>query len=527
MGGTLSAEEPPAEEALFDPEELRALRNCYAMLASPSNGALEITALLPWAALFRKGFPWAALFRKMTAASTPVRWQSFLGTIARCCKAQRSERLVTIASLYSGADDAPLDKAALKAMLSDALTAARGGGDEPAAVAATSSELDAVVADVLAGAAGGAVPIEAWIGWVTAQLPSLPTAVEGFLLHYLCAVGHASAAGAAIRSHSTAGAGGTRGSSAAQIATSAAQIATSAVHAEVPASVLAPLQEPLLSCAEGQSEGTELLTPPSAWLLSLAISRGAREEAADWRCVYASEVMGLSMNRFSHHADGYAGPTLLLVLTDAAEVFGAYIDSALKGSDKYFGSPSCLLFTLAPTFHVYRPTGLAKNFALYNPPQKGQLATTSYLSKSSGPPVPEVLGFGGQTARFRMVLEDDMKVLRWHASDTTYGAHPAPGGAPAEGVRHVRALRSSFGAVRALELWGCGGADADKVLRELRSRRVRDASRAGKVDRGAMFGLGKGNDWRSEDNPDRMILETAGAHTFYSHQLEKLPDENH
>ena len=81
--------------------------------------------------------------------------------------------------------------------------------------------------------------------------------------------------------------------------------------------------------------------------------------------------------------------------------------------------------------------------------------------------------------------------------------------------------------VRALELWGCGGADADKVLRELRSRRVRDASRAGKVDRGAMFGLGKGNDWRSEDNPDRMILETAGAHTFYSHQLEKLPDENH
>ena len=508
MGGTLSAEEPPAEEALFDPEELRALRNCYAMLASPSNGALEITALLPWAALFRKGCPWAALFRKMAAVSTPVRWQSFLGTIARCCKTHRSERCVTIASLYSGADDAPLDKAALKAMLSDAFAAARGGGDEPAAVAATSSELDAVVADVLAGGAGEAVPIEAWIGWVTAQLPSLPTAIEGFLLHYLCAVGHASAAG--IASHSTAVAGGMRGSS-------ATQIASSAVHAEVPASVLAPLQEPLLSCAEGQSEGTELLTPPSAWLLSLAISRGAREEAADWRCVYASEAMGLSMNRFSHHADGYAGPTLLLVLTDAAEVFGAYMDSPLKGSDKYFGGPSCLLFTLAPTFHVYRPTGLAKNFALYNPPHKGQLATTSYLSRSSGPPVPEVLGFGGQAVRFRMVLEDDMKVLRWHASDTTYGSHPTPGGAPAEGVRQVRAL----------ELWGCGGADADKVLRELRSRRVRDASRAGKVDRGAMFGLGKGNDWRSEDNPDRMILETAGAHTFYSHQLEKLPDENH
>ena len=40
-----------------------------------------------------------------------------------------------------------------------------------------------------------------------------------------------------------------------------------------------------------------------------------------------------------------------------------------------------------------------------------------------------------------------------------------------------------------------------------------------------MFGLGGDSDWRSEDNVDRMILETAGAHTFYSAQLERLPDE--
>ena len=39
-----------------------------------------------------------------------------------------------------------------------------------------------------------------------------------------------------------------------------------------------------------------------------------------------------------------------------------------------------------------------------------------------------------------------------------------------------------------------------------------------------MFGLAGGDDWRSEDNVDRMILETAGAHTFYSSQLEKLPN---
>ena len=75
----------------------------------------------------------------------------------------------------------------------------------------------------------------------------------------------------------------------------------------------------------------------------------------------------------------------------------------------------------------------------------------------------------------------------------------------------------------AVELWGCGGADAERVLRELRERRHRDAGRAGKVDRAAMFGLGGGAGWRDADNPDQMILETAGAHTFYSAQLDKLP----
>ena len=75
-----------------------------------------------------------------------------------------------------------------------------------------------------------------------------------------------------------------------------------------------------------------------------------------------------------------------------------------------------------------------------------------------------------------------------------------------------------------LELYGCGGADADKVQRQLRERRARDAARAGKVDRAAMFGMGKGV-LGQEGNQEQFILETAGAHTFYSQQLEKLPQE--
>ena len=77
----------------------------------------------------------------------------------------------------------------------------------------------------------------------------------------------------------------------------------------------------------------------------------------------------------------------------------------------------------------------------------------------------------------------------------------------------------------ALEVWGCGGADAEAARLLLKERATRDAARAGKVDRAAMFGGIK--DWRDADNPDKLILETAGAHTFYSDQLEKLPPPEH
>ena len=480
MGARQSAEEPPPEAQLFDPNELAALRKCFVAIASHTNGVLAPGAFDG----YPHGMPWVALLNKM-GAEGPVRWPTFLATIAQGCKGRRSGRLELFASLYVGpSSPAPIiSEAALMALLVDALIAAHGG--DASVASEGSSALKAVAADVLCGHEGG-VPIQSWVAWVSSQLPGLPIASETFLLQYLIAVGQSVSGGAA---------GG--------------------ATVEVPAAALNGVQEPLLRPAAGQEEGHELLEPTSAWLLSLSMGMAGQGEAAEWRCLYASRTMGLSMNRFSHHAEGYAGPTLLVALTERGELFGAYIDTPLKQSDKYFGGAQCTLFTLRPSFHVYRATGIAKNYVLYNPPRTGQLSSTAYFSKSDSTTAPEVLGFGGQTARFRMCIEDDMKALRWHGSDTTYATHAAEHGAPRDGLRQIRAL----------ELWGCGGADADKVLQALRERRVRDAGRAGKVDRAAMFGIGKGDDWRAEDNPDRMILETAGAHTFYSAQLEKLPDE--
>ena len=89
----------------------------------------------------------------------------------------------------------------------------------------------------------------------------------------------------------------------------------------------------------------------------------------------------------------------------------------------------------------------------------------------------------------------------------------------------ARALRGSLhldsGGRCAHRVWcRCGGADAEAAQKLLQQRKQRDAARAAKVDRAAMFG--GINDWRDGNNPDKMILEAAGAHTFYSDTLEKL-----
>lgn len=500
MGASQSADTAPDSlTILFDPSELEALTRAFSKLVDPKT-----RALIGLSAGLVPTFPWAALYRSMKELvqppGGPVKFEHFLGAIAAVCKGRRSERIASVAALYAvGPTEKLLSVSSLKNLLGDAAVAARSG--DPSAPLAD-EVLAALAADVLLGGGGVATP-EQWASWVGSQLPALPQAHEIWLLQYLCAFGRSPAPSATVTAAATA-------------ATSGAS-PLPYMPPPLAAGVLDAVQEPLLVPAEGQAEGHELLEPTSAWLISLAIGAarpgaGTGAQAPSWRCLYASRTMGLSMNRFTHHASGYAGPTLLVCLTEQGEVFGAYVDVALKASEKYIGGSNCFLFTLLPHFHVYRPTTISKNYVLYNPPQTGVLATESYL-KGKTASAPEVIGFGGQTARLRLSLEEDLNVLRWHHSCTTYSKHDHAAASLPEGPRKVRAL----------ELWGCGGADADAVMKALRERRTRDAQRAGKVDRVAMFG-GGGGDWRGEDNVDKMILETAGAHTFYSHTLEKLPD---
>ena len=259
------------------------------------------------------------------------------------------------------------------------------------------------------------------------------------------------------------------------------------------------------------AETASLLDEQGAWLIGMAIGPHQDGAARAWRCLYSSSDHGLSMNRFAHHASGYGGPTLLLAHTEHGETVGGYVDAPWKAGTKYFGGQDCFLFTLAPSFHVYRAAATGSNYAFFNPPKTGTLRGGHYGAEA----IPEVFGFGGQPVRLRLGLEDDVNQLVWHNSDTSFALHPDAGGALPEGPRRVRQL----------EVWGCGGADAEAAQRLLKERQARDTARAGKVDRAAMFGGGGGGDWRDGNNPDKMILETAGAHTFYSDRLDKLPPD--
>ena len=484
------------EEDLFTADELETLHAAFAAFCkfSDGGGSIHVDALLRAGAL-PPALPWAALLELMRALDDPgaggaaatVGWPGFVRGVARCCKGPKGARRRALVGLYAssagrlGADGA-------RALLRDSLAAARAGGAD--AAGAASAAFAAPLADALAGADGAppAVAADDFAAWAGAQLPALSSCLDAHLLALLRAIGGAADAKAAAA-------------------------------AAAPAAAMSAVHEPLLEGAAGQAEERALLRGEGAWLLALALGDAAPGEARAWRCLYASAAHGLSLNRFVHHTAGYSGPTLLVVATDRGELLGAHIDAPLKPSDAYFGGAGCFLFSLAPNFHVYRPTGLAKNFAFFNPPLTGTMRGAHYGAASAAP---QALAFGGQTSRFRLALEDDLNTCRYHTSCTTYRAHGGGGGAAAAGADAEGARR-----VVGVELWGCGGVEAAEAQRRVRERHARDLGRARHFDTKLMFGAGPG--WKDEAqrdaDVDKFILETAGAHTFYGDRLQDVEEE--
>mmetsp|Transcript_5106 Transcript_5106/g.16807 ORF Transcript_5106/g.16807 Transcript_5106/m.16807 type:complete len:474 (+) Transcript_5106:73-1494(+) len=460
MGAEESKSAPPGEVSeRINSVELSELRVAFSTLAP--DGVLTAEALtsalppvLPWEELHR------VLLEAVAARGHPgggLGFDAFVLGLALTVRSRQSarQRMGLLRSLYAGGDrDGPLGADRLTALLSGAMRASGGGeGDDTA--------LGAAVADA------AELPAAEWDRWAADQLPALGTAFETSVIEALCAVGRAGP----------------------------------------PSGCLSPMtRPPLLSYqSDAQQEGS-LLTPGLAWLCALTLGPADAGEPRSWRCLYSSAAQGQALSRFSTFVGGYTGPTLLVArcapLSDKGEeegvVFGAFVDSAWKPTDKYFGGAGCALLQLAPAFHVHRPTGISRNFAFFNLP--ADRAAT--FRARGGAQLPEGVAFGGQIGTFRLRLDDDLSRLSWLHSDTTYAPHESR--RLAEGARRVAAV----------EVWGCGREQDQAAQLALQRRREADAAKAGSLTLETRKKMAGG------DAATRFVLSAAGAHDFKGEELK-------
>ncbi|KAL3916760.1 MAG: hypothetical protein SGPRY_006681 [Prymnesium sp.] len=458
--------------AQFHDAEIEDLRAAFDLIAEPGDQPILSSQSF---ADFPPILPWRAFVNAVTNADDShwthdPGWPGFLALLTNMCKSSKYDQLQSVSKLYIDVNSNMLSAKALGQLLTDAFVASRLGEEAPPDSA---KYLEAAAADATLGMP--AVNISDWMLWANKQLPAIATVQSTFLLQFLCALGRAAKKGrqAALK----------------EAATDRTVLAA-----------MRGLQPPELQSMVNTDEGI-LLTPAAAWLVSISI---VALEPREYRCIYTSASHGLGMNRYMHHATGYGGASLLIASTNTGEVFGAFIDTPVKPATKFFGGRDCFLFRLTPTFHVFRSTPKSSNFCFYSPKATGQLRGEEYNTEQL-----DILGFGGNTSRFRMSFESDLHVLRWFNSCAAYETHPSSDGQLSQGERKVQVL----------EVYGCAGQQGEKVLQELQQRRLSDAQRAGRLSRDSSRRqvLGENSD------RDKFIMETAGAHTFYSDTLEKIP----
>ena len=354
-----------------------------------------------------------------TAAA--VGWPGFVRGVARCCKGRAARRAPPGCTRRRpaglGADGA-------RALLRDSLAAARAGGAARGGRGVRRAGRRRARRCGRRAAGVAADDFAAWGGRAAAGAASL----DAHLLALLRATGGAADAAAAA--------------------------------AAAPAAAMSAVHEPLLEGAAGQEDSRSALCS-AARARGRSPSRSATPPPARraWRCLYASAAHGLSLNRFVHHTAGTRGAIVLVVATDRGELLGAHIDAPLKPSDACLRRRSGRLpiwISLAPNFHVYRPTGSRRTSrsSTRRSPARFAARTTTARRRRRRRRSP----LGGQNSRFRLALEDDLNTRRHHAS-----LHHLP--------RARRRRRRGGGGRRrrgraprvvGVELWGCGGVESPR-----------------------------------------------------------------
>ncbi|KAF9913020.1 hypothetical protein EC991_005888 [Linnemannia zychae] len=112
------------------------------------------------------------------------------------------------------------------------------------------------------------------------------------------------------------------------------------------------------------------------------------------RLLFSSKTSGASFSTLLQKIS-YQGPTLVVMKDEDGYIFGAYADQDWEQGPKFYGTDRSFLFTVHPTFRIYRPSqGFNSNF--------------QYLD-SGTKTLPNGIGFGGQLRYFGLWLANDFQ----------------------------------------------------------------------------------------------------------------------
>ncbi|KAF9100121.1 hypothetical protein BGX23_006085 [Mortierella sp. AD031] len=111
------------------------------------------------------------------------------------------------------------------------------------------------------------------------------------------------------------------------------------------------------------------------------------------RLLFSSKTSGASFSTLLQKIT-YQGPTLVVMKDEDGYIFGAYADQDWEQGPKFYGTDRSFLFTIRPTFRIFRPShgGVNSNF--------------QYLD-SGTKTLPNGIGFGGQLRYFGLWLASD------------------------------------------------------------------------------------------------------------------------
>lgn len=270
--------------------------------------------------------------------------------------------------------------------------------------------------------------------------------------------------------------------------------------------------------AAGESETEVTMAPsaddPAAALPPILVRHGetlllglhSRSLQGSWRLLYSSDRHGMSFNRVAHHLLGYDGPTCVLIrCADEPQdtVLGMFAAQRWKDSNRFYGSPDNILFTLSPELKIYRASGGsgasgASGAGGGSMPNGNTSTNYQYLNmKTYG--YPHGFGMGGHLERFRFFVPDTMdegrgddKVCVANDSDLTYerGQLIAPS-ANLGFLTNINDIGTKFN-IECLEVWACGGDEVISAGLSAQSKdrdvRAENINKARQCDKAAFAG---------------------------------------